>query len=274
MSVEPPEIAPPREEPPSRARWPQIGDIIPNHDGYRPPASDLFVGFQARFGGTIDASIHCTRGNCEWTELGRASVLEYEAFSLGERLFLIDAMQVASPARSLTLLLDLAHLRALVVDVTFPAPQIAQSGMLARIAETGSQSAVKVRYRQGRIGEGEAPPFRRTTALVGKHVRYTYSDTHLYDHYYLSDRYYAWFCRQGPDRNLGDFEECDYWQVGPRMYLVSWREKLLPCVGILVENHLSMTATGKICGVDAYTGQAANTRVGAHIKVIADTLAD
>jgi hypothetical protein len=265
----PPEPAGPTR----RADWPQIGDIIPNHDGFRPAATDLLAGFEGRLGGAIDALMRCARGNCEWTEAGRTSVLEYEAFNLGERLFLLDAMAAAPAGRSLTLLLDLAHGRALLFDLTFPTPAVAQSGLLSRLAETGSQSAVRVSYRQGPIGDSAAPPFQRTTALVGKHVRYVYSTTHVYDHYYLSDRYYAWFCRQGPDKDLGDFDECDYWEVGPRIYAVSWREKLLPCVGIMIENHSSMVATGKVCGVDAYAGQAANTRVGAYIRVISDNLA-
>lgn len=259
--------------PDRRANWPQIGDIIPNHDGYRPPATDLLVGFQGRLGGAIDARIRCARDSCEWTESGRTSVLEYEAFAVAEQLFLLDAVADEAAGRSLTLLLDLAQGRALLIDVIFPTPEVAQSGLLSRLAQTGSQSAVRVSYRQGPVGEGAAPPFQRTTALVGKHVRYVYSTTHVYDHYYLSDRYYAWLCRQGPDKDLGDFDECDYWELAPRLYVVSWREKLLPCVGIVVENHTALVATGKICGVDAYSGRAANTRVGAHINVVSDSLA-
>lgn len=260
-------------EPIRRADWPQIGDIIRNHDGFRPPATDELAGFEGRLGGTIDATIRCARGGCEWVERGRTSMLEYQAFALGERLFLLDATFDTPAGHGLTLLLDRAHARALLFDLTFPTPEAAQSGVLGRLAQTGSQSAVRVSYRQGPIGESGAPPFQRTAALVGKHVRYVYSGTHVYDHYYLSERYYAWFCRQGPDKDLGDFDECDYWEVGPRIYAVSWREKLLPCAGIMIEDHASMVATGKICGVDAYSAQAGSTRVGAHIAVISSDLA-
>jgi hypothetical protein len=50
--------------------------------------------------------------------------------------------------------------------------------------------------------------------------------------------------------------------------LVCWREKLLPCVGIMVEDHKIMRSVGKIGGADAYTGAIANTRVGATITPI------
>src|SRR5208282_824778 len=123
-----------------------------------------------------------------------------------------------------------------------------QSSVLARLASTGSQSAVKVRYRQAPIGAAVCSPFPPSRALVGKLLRYTYSSTHIYDHFYVSERFYSWFCREGPDKNLGDFEECDVFEIGPQLYLVCWREKLLPCVGILVEDHAAMRVTGKICG--------------------------
>ena len=254
-----------------KADWPQISQIIPNHNGNCPPATDEFDGREVCLGGEVGAKVRFGPRNCRWCEAGEELELEYEAFALGEQLFLIDAMPVLPDARSLTVIFDLAQRRALVIEVTFPHPCEAQTGVLARLASTGSQSAVSVRYRQAPIGENEAVPFRTSRALVGKQFRYTYSETHIYDHYYLSDRFYSWFCREGPDKGLGDFEECDYFELGPRMFLVSWREKLLPCVGILVEDHSAMRATGKICGADAYTGVVGNTRVGCSIRLVADT---
>jgi molybdenum cofactor biosynthesis protein MoaF len=250
---------------------PQIGDIIPNHNGRCPGAIDLFDGLHTHLAGDIDVEVRFFRRECEWTEQGQTLTLEYEAFELGETLFLVDAMPVVPNGRSLTLVLDLDRMRVLLVDVTFPTPERAQTAVLARLAATGSQSAVQVRYRHASVGDNLAERFAPTRELVGKHLRYTYSATHVYDHYYLSDRYYSWFCLEGPDRQMGDFEECDYFELGPKTYLVVWREKLLPCVGILVEDHSAMLATGKICGVDAYTGAVGNTRVGANIRLIADS---
>ena len=158
---------------------------------------------------------------------------------------------------------DVGGMRAFVIETLFPTPQEAQTPVLERLAKSGCQSAVRVRYRQGGIGNCAAAEFPRTTALVGRFLRYRYSDTHEYDHIYHSDRFYSWFCRQGPDRGLGDFEECDVFELREKLYLVSWREKLLPCVGIMVEDHERMRSLGKICGADAYTGVIGNTRVGA-----------
>ena len=257
-----------------RAKWPQISDIIPNHDGDRPSATDALVGLRTYLGGEIQAAIEFDSDRCAWRENGREELnYEYEALGLGRRLFFVDAMPVVPNLRSLTMILDLALMRALVVEVTFPKPEAAQSAVLARLAATGSQSAVKVRYRQSGLGTSDASPFKASGALAGRHLRYTYSATHIYDHIYHSERFYSWFCREGPDKGLGDFEELDAFELAARCYLVCWREKLLPCVGIMVEDHQSMRATGKICGVDAYTGEIGNSRVGARLEFVADCAA-
>jgi hypothetical protein len=254
----------------ARADWPQIGDIVGNHDELCPPAIDALDGLNTFLGGDIRANLIFRPGVYSWRDSQESLELEYRAFALGHQLFLVDGIPLGSNSRSVTMILDLAGMRALVVDVTFPTPEQAQTAVLTRLANTKSQSAVAVRYRQSGLGDASAAPFARTRALIGKHLRYTYSSTHVYDHIYVSERFYAWFCREGPDKDLGDFEECDYFELGERLYLVSWREKLLPCVGIMVENHATMRLSGKMCGVDAYTGKLGNTRVGATFRLIAD----
>ena len=251
-----------------QADWPQIGDIIPDHDGGRPENTAALAGLSVTF--ELDAQVRVDfNDRCAvWTENDRSLELEYEAFSIGGQLFFVDAMPAAPDRRSVVMVLDLAALRVLVVESLFPAPQQAQTSVLSRLARTGSQSAVQMRYRQGGIGRGGAPAFARTAALAGSHLRYRYSRTHEYDHIYHSGKYYSWFCRKGPDQGLGDFEECDVFELREQLYLVAWREKLLPCVGIMVEDHGTMRSVGKICGADAYSGSIANTRVGAHMQLI------
>jgi hypothetical protein len=249
-----------------KADWPQISDIIPNHDGDRPDGTAILTGLRTELQLDVPVSVEFGARQLVWIENNVRTEFEYEAFSLGRRLFLVDAMPPPPDRRSMTMIWDVGAMRALVIETTFPVPQEAQTPVLDRLTKTGSQSAVRVRYRQGGLGGVAVAQFSRSTALVGRFLRYRYSDTHEYDHIYHSDRYYSWFCREGPDRGLGDFEECDVFELHERLYLVSWREKLLPCVGIMVEDHERMRALGKICGADAYTGVIANTRVGASIS--------
>lgn len=255
-----------------RATWPQIGDIIPNHDGNRPPSTDALVGrrFAINAESALSARLDATR--CLWADGESALELQYEAFPIADDLFFVDAMPTDDSRKSINLVLDLAGSRAFVVEVTYPSVADAQSALLSRLAATDSQSAVRCRYRQGSLDLEPKESFCRSRALVGKHQRYRYSATHVYDHIYHSEKYYSWFCHRGPDQGLGDFEECDVFELRRNLYLVCWREKLLPCVGIMVENHGTMRSLGKIAGSDAYTGAIGNSRVGAEMSILGDVL--
>jgi len=254
-----------------RAAWPQIGDIIPNHDGGQPTPSRALDGLSTVIQDDGYTSLAFDGRHLRWQENEINMEFEYQAFAIAGNMFFVDAMPLTTDRCCLNVILDLGKMNALIVETRFPTPERAQSGVLDRLARTGSQSAVSVRYRQGGIDTTLTKPFDVSRALIGKHLRYTYSATHVYDHFYHSDKYYSWFCRLGPDQGLGDFEECDVFDLEPDLYLVAWREKLLPCVGIMVENHSSMRSLGKICGADAYSGGISNTRVGASIRLIADS---
>lgn len=253
-----------------KADWPQIGDIVPNHDGGRQDTTDALVGrSMALIGeGTRIGLKFGDGGALAWETEAAISHETAEAFHVRDQIYFVDFVVAEDRSRSVSLILDLDKSRYLMAVVTAPIPN-APAGLLERLAAHGSQSAVAITYNQGSIDGGQGEPFARTSALVGKAFRFKYSDTHLYDHYYISDRYYAWFCQRGPDAGLGDFEEAEYFLIGPDLYLLCWREKLIPCVGITVEDHRSMRSIGKIFGADAYTGKTANTTAGADITLIA-----
>lgn len=239
----------------SKADWPQIGAIVVNHDGGTPPAVDHLNGRSFVFDGDALAFVD---NRLHWGDRDVA----VRVFEARPGIYFVDADCGQNPSE-LALVLDLNDHRMLAVDVLCPAPDVPDS-VMERLATRGSQSAVHVTYHHG------GTPFPPSAALVGKQFRYRYSDTHLYDHLYLSEKYYAWFCREGPDAGLGDFEECDYFQIAPDLILLCWREKLLPCVGITLEDHHAMRTIGKIAGADSYTGATASSSVGAAITKIAD----
>lgn len=243
--------------------WPQIGDILVNHGANAPlPCTDLDGrDFTFRVDDqTIDLAFE--PGWISLAEDGRTTRLPVGIFRARPGIYLADCGGLEN-GRSLSLLIDIDGARLLIIDVTAPAPGVS-ADVLERVASRGSQSAVDIGYRHG------GAPFPASSQLVGKQFRYRYSDTHVYDHLYLSDRYYSWFCRRGPDAGLGDFEECDMFEIAEDLVLVCWREKLLPCVGLTLEDHRSMRSMGKIFGADSQTGQSDASIVGADIRFIAD----
>ncbi|QGZ56906.1 MoaF C-terminal domain-containing protein [Paraburkholderia acidiphila] len=250
-------------------RWPQISDIVVNHDGGRPdPVRDLrgqSFSLAATDGHRLDLRFHGD-GVVYWTSKTVPQYSNCEVFLIRPRWYFVDFLDAASANRSHSIVLDTVHCRALHVEVLAPADDV-PAGLLDRITVRGTQSAVDVRIWQG-SWNANSLAFERTDSLVGRHYRYHYSETHIYDHIYLSERHYSWFCHRGPDAGLGDFEECDYFQLGDDLFFVCWKEKLIPCVGVTVEDLASMRSIGKIFGADAYTGETANRTVGSSMSLI------
>lgn len=256
------------------ATWPQIGDIIQNHDGGRPdPVRDLQG---RRFDWTRDDGLRCalyfdaTGSHAQWHAGEHSQPVDCEVFIVRPEVYFIDFVEAHNPNASQSFVLDISRRRVVQIDVVAPAAGV-PAGLLDRIAQRGSWSAVDLHIHQGQwheAGKASAAACERTNALVGQHLRYHYSDTHIYDHIYLSERYYSWFCHRGPDAGLGDLEECQMFALAPDLYLVCWTEKLIPCVGVTVEDLQAMRSIGKIFGADAYTGVAANRTVGAAMSLV------
>lgn len=254
---------------------PQIQDIVPNHDGGRPElVADLegrafeLVSPQRRIQVELGAA-----GRLMWRDGTTATQQRIETLRVRPGIYFLDWVDRFEPQRSSTLILDLTSQRSLLIEVTAPGKEVPPA-VLDRMRLRGSQSAVDVSYTQFGMDGPLSAPFPRTAELVGKACRFHYSDTHVYDHIYLSERYHAWFCRSGPDAGLGDFDECDYFGIAHGLVVFSWREKLIPCVGIAVEDHVCMRSVGKIFGAHAESGATANVTVGAHISELATIRAD
>ena len=256
----------------TRADWPQIGDIIPNHDADRPPRTNALAGraVSLRFSDGETAEVIFRDADRLTGRIASEDIdVAYDGYEVRDDCYFINWRAQTSDRRTRSLFLDLLHERALLVEGRIPTPDANRIDTLTRIADRKSQSVVYVVYRAALIGDG-AEAIGRTAELVGKCLRYRYSDTHLYDHIYHSERYYSWFCHNGPDRGLGDFEECDYFKLRDELYLICWREKLLPCLAVMVEDHQAMRSMGRIIGGDAYTGEIADTMVGARMSLVAD----
>lgn len=257
--------------PDERAAWPQIGDIVPNHDGDRPDHTGDLAGrlFTLRLSDVATAELRFEADRLQWRDGEERADDAYRAYRIREGCYFIHWISPAGQRLCRSLFLDLASERALLIEGRVPAAEENRLDVLTRIARRNSQSMVDVVYRTATFGAGETQ-IERTADLVGKCLRYRYSDTHLYDHIYLSERYYSWFCHQGPDQGLGDFEECDYFKLRDELYLICWREKLLPCLAVMVEDHQAMRSMGRIFGGDAYTGEIGDTMVGARMSLVAD----
>jgi len=267
---------------------PQITDIITGHDGYLgAPTSQLenqsfTVWYHDRKQAIIysfESASHITVTCPEGARELEASSRSYEAFQIDDGMYFVDFDDVSDFDSSTSIIIDTHRMHVLEIETNIPSISHANSDLLTRMKDNKSLSCMTIRYSSGIIEGGgkkskryDMPfEFPRTNKLVGLRVLCAYSDTHIYDHIYISRKYMCWFCIEGPDRGLGDFDECDYFELAPDIFLVCWKEKLLPMAGITVENYKTMRSIGKIVGLDVNTNSTSKITVGAILTVLNKT---
>ncbi|RVD26609.1 molybdenum cofactor biosynthesis protein F, partial [Mesorhizobium sp. M4A.F.Ca.ET.020.02.1.1] len=192
----------------------------------------------------------------------------YQAFRVRDGMYFVDFIDAGDEMRSISLWLDLTRNAVLLIEGSVADRAAEDMNLLTRVEKTGAQSVPTLTYRAGGIGR-PIPDFPRTEKLFGKFFRYEYSDTHVYDHYYVNPKYYFWYCWRGPDAGIGEFDEADYFELADDIYLICWREKFLPCLAVTIEDLGSMRSIGKVFGADSHTWRTGNSTVGATMSVIA-----
>ena len=61
-------------------------------------------------------------------------------------------------------------------------------------------------------------------------------------------------------------EICDYFKIAPDIYLSTWREKIIPTVGVILINLSDMRSNGKIFGLDLASGNIVNFTMGSRAE--------
>lgn len=253
--------------------WPQIGDILHNHDGYRPPISDELEGASLEIrNGDERFILNFREGrSLEWVVPHRETLahFRYEALRVRERRFFVSLVDQPDILSVACLWIDLDAGACSIVQVFFDDRCLQSLDLMTRVERTGRQSVARIEVNAYTIGDAQPHSVEDLGDLIGAYMRFQYSDTHIYDHYYVSGQNYLWYCWNGPDAGLGELEEARYVALGDDLYLVVWSEKLLPCAGITVEDHLAMASFGAIVGVDSGDWTLQRALVGSRMERLA-----
>jgi hypothetical protein len=254
-------------------RWPQIGDILQNHSGGRPdPTSDLVgksFAVSLNYEGRMELAFSAAE-RLSWSISGAGGHGQqpYQAFRVREGMYFIDFVDANDELKSISLWLDFNRDAVLLIEGSVADRSVQDLNLLARVERTGAQSVATLTFRTGRIGPSQVLDFARTDKLFGKYLRYVYSETHIYDHYYVNPKYYFWYCWRGPDAGIGECDEADYFELAEDVYLICWREKFLPLLAVTIEDFRSMRSIGKVFGADTRTWRTGNNTVGASMSVV------
>ena len=264
--------------------WIDVGDLEEGMNEYKPPATGELAGKELKLhfdaGKGVIKYIFHDANSLTWEVLdgsdkGQSSGETYEAIRAAPNIFFVDFVKKNPPNVSVSMALDLNTRKATVIIATAPDRKSASRSFVDRLGKGLDLSTMKVEFLHANVNPSHQDepviPHERTADLIGKRNKYTYSSKHAYEHIYLNDRFYTWHCLKGPEKGLADTDICDYFKIAPDVYLFTWREKIIPTVGIVLINLKEMRSNGKIFGLDLASGNIVNFTMGCRAEFINET---
>jgi hypothetical protein len=261
--------------------WVDVGELETGMDENKLPASGELAGkeftfyfdhhkqvMNYRFHDASSLTWHILDG----TDKGKSATETYEAIRIAPDIYFVDFLKKNPPNVAISMALDLNSSRATVIQATAPDRKVASSSLVDRLGKGLDLSTMKVEIIHATINpphpDTSVPPHSRTADLVGRRVQYAYSSQHAYEHIYLNEHFYTWHCLKGPEKGLADTDVCDYFKIAPDVYLFTWREKIIPTVGVVMVNLKEMRSNGKLFGPDLASGRAVNFTMGSKATLI------
>lgn len=269
---------------PEATSWIDVADLEEGFNEYKLPATDELVGKELKFYFDTDNRvinhIFNDASSLTWEVLngpdkGDSSTETYEAIRVAPNIYFVDFVKRNLPTVSVSMALDLNTMKATVLIATAPDRETASQDFLDRLGQGLDLSTVKVDFLHANVNpsllDEPVVPHERTTDLIGKRVKYAYSSKHVYEHIYLNRQFFTWHCLGGPEKGLADTEICDYFKIAPDVYLFTWREKILPCFGVVLVNFKERRSNGKLFGLDIASGKVVNLTMGSHAEPVNET---
>lgn len=201
----------------------------------------------------------------------------YSATRVRNGIYFLDYITHLRRAATVSLVLDLSRQIFTSVIGQLPRRAEVQQDLLSRALEGKELTGVKAAFSHGSIDK----PFNGATTarhsgteeLIGMRIEYAYSPTDLYEHVYLNGKFYTWHCLAGVEKGLADTDRCHYFKIADRLYLFVWREKIIPTLGVLIEDFSQMRTSGKLFGYRASDFEKlSNFTIGARAHILEGTI--
>jgi hypothetical protein len=187
-------------------------------------------------------------------DAGDGGAETYEALRVAPDVYLVVFATSARPDRAIALVADLGASIATTVVST--------------IVEEGGRKRVDETILHGGIGAATSQRHQPSADLVGKRVLYRYGANDAYEHIYLNEGRYTWHCLAGAEKGLADTEPTTTHRIADGVYLFTWRERVVPCDGVVVVNLNEQRSNGRIFGFDSDSGNPMHIGVGARAEIL------
>jgi hypothetical protein len=201
-------------------------------------------------------------GQEEWT-------CSYRAIMPRRGIYLVDFIVPRGSGESISVVLDAPRKCATVVTGVMPTPEEVRVPLIVRAEKRMPLTPVRAIFEHAAIDgpfSDHTPRHQVTRDLVGERIQWIYSSKDAYEHIYLEENTYCWHCIAGNEKGLADTDRCFFFKIGEKLYLFVWIEKIIPTVGVVIEDLEIMRSYGKIFGLAGYdmNGPATNFPVGSY----------
>lgn len=199
-------------------------------------------------------------------------ISSYLAINPRENIYFIDFIASYGDTSSVSIVLDMNKGIATVITGILPTTEEMSIPILKRAEQGVSLTPVRTLIEHASVNlpfESATLQHEKTTDLIGKRVQFIYSSKDIYEHIYLNEDKYTWHCISGSEKGLSDTDKCFYYKIDEDFYLFIWIEKVIPTMGIVLEDLNTLRSYGKIYGYENYSvGKVTNFPVGSYAKII------
>lgn len=188
-------------------------------------------------------------------------------YLIADDVFFIDFINTENIKESHSLILDLEEGIATHMIGTLPSKEEYSYSLFERAEKKLCLSPVALTWEHLAVNtpfDSETKRHEQTTDLVGKRFLWHYTEDETYEHNYLSESFYTWFCHSGSEKGLCDTDRCFYFKIREGLYYFIWIEKIIPTLGMVVEDAVNMKTWGKLYGYKGYEqGEIVNCQMAA-----------
>lgn len=200
----------------------------------------------------------------------------YTATIIRKNIYLVDIIVSYGYTKSVSIVIDTIQKIATILtgvlpnsdDMKVPVLERAQKGQqLTSVQVTVEHASIDVPFTQS------TKKHPATDELIGKRLQFIYSSNDTYEHIYLNKNFYTWHCISGSECGLADTDKCYYYKIAENLYLFCWIEKIVPTLGLVIEDLDVMRSYGKIYGYEEFSmGKVSNFPVGTYAKELNTTV--
>jgi MoaF C-terminal domain/MoaF N-terminal domain len=246
-------------------QWPTLEEMGRDMAEYRASVSDQLSGREITLhfdNGWVIQHHFQDAGTLSWTilageEQGASGRESYEAIELRPGVLLVDFLKRDHPGQDVTWVLDLATGQATLV--------------ISSLVETERGARVHSEFLHAGV---DAPPttrHARSDQLAGKRLLYRYSSRHAYEHIYLNEGTFTWYCVAGPEQGMADTEQTRVYQIADQLFLLFWTEKVMPVDAVICVDLQKMCSNGRFFGWDPKPAESIHLLLGARAELLNET---